>query len=108
MSDWLGKLSPAERRSWNDFVKHFREDALGKIYGSALTISLVPGEDFDVKFAVELGASIMLDKPIVAVAVDGRNVPPGLRRVAHAVVELDADIDTEAGRAQLLEFELAA
>lgn len=94
---------PGEDPQWDAFVADFRADAVSKIAESALTISLVPGGDeaddhFDVKFAVELGASIMLDKPIVLLAIPGRVIPPGLRRVAHAVIELEHDLDTEAGQ----------
>lgn len=94
---------PGEDAQWDAFVAAFRADALGKLAASALTVSIVPGgeepgDGFDVKFAVELGASIMLDKPIVVLAIPGRSIPPGLRRVAHAVIELIHDLDTEQGR----------
>lgn len=101
-------LTPEEEQSFQEFVNRFREDALPKIADSALTLSLVPGgtepgRNFDVKFAVELGASIMLDKPIVALCTPCRGCPPGLRRVAHTVIELTEDVDTEAGRRELEE-----
>lgn len=86
---------------WNKFVASFRADAVSKIAESAFTISLVPGKDFDVKFATELGASIMLNKPIVPVVLPGREIPAGLERVAHAVIHLDQDVDTQAGRDEL-------
>lgn len=57
-----------------------------------------PKGETDIKFAVELGLSIMLDKPVVLLAAPGVTIPPGLRRIAHAVIELRQDIDTEAGR----------
>jgi hypothetical protein len=68
---------------------------------SAFVMSLVPGGEPDLKFAVELGLAIMLDKPVIAVAFAGLDVPPGLRRVAHAVIELEHDLDTEAGQQEL-------
>lgn len=67
-----------------------------KIDGSVATISLVPTGKTDVKFALELGLSIMLDKPILAVVAPGAEVPERLRRVIDAVVE--ADIETPEGR----------
>jgi hypothetical protein len=51
--------------------------------------------------AVELGFAILLDKPVIALARRGRGVPPGLRRIAHAVIEMDHDLDVEAGRLEL-------
>lgn len=96
-------MTPEDEAAFGEFVEAFRKDALPKIADSAFTLSLVPGGEglgsFDVKFAVELGAAIMLDKPIVALAINGR--PAGLARVAHEVIEMDHDIDTEAGRLEL-------
>jgi hypothetical protein len=62
-------------------------------------MSLVPGkDDVDVKFAVELGLAIMLDKPILAVVQPGTEVPGRLRQVADAIIV--TDLDTEAGKEQ--------
>jgi hypothetical protein len=98
--DWMEKLTPEERQDWDDFVYHARADAMKKIDESALVMSLVPDKP-DIKFAVELGLAIMLDKPIVAVAQPGIRVPAGLRRVAHCVIEMGDDFDTEVGRKEL-------
>ncbi|HEV2071081.1 MAG TPA: hypothetical protein VGR26_14925 [Acidimicrobiales bacterium] len=95
MAPW--GLSGEDEKAWQAFVTDFRENALSKIMESAFVISIA-AEDFDVKLAVETGAAVLLDKPIVVLQVPGREVPPGLRRVAHAVIEMDADIDTEAGQ----------
>ena len=96
MSDWLDELSPRDRAEWDDFVDGVRRDALAKISDSAFVMSLVPRGDTDIKFEVELGLAIMLDKPILAVVLPGAAVPERLRRVADEIVE--ADIDLEAGR----------
>jgi len=73
-----------------------RRGAVEKIAGSDAFISLVPEGEVDIKFAVELGLAIMFDKPIIAVAMPGRTVPPGLARIAHRIVE--CDLDTEEGQ----------
>jgi hypothetical protein len=100
VDDWLGRLTPAERREWDDLVDHCRRELVGMIDKSAFVMSLVPDPDeVDVKFAIELGLSIMLDKPIVAVALPGATIPAQLRRVAARVIT--ADIDTEAGQRQV-------
>lgn len=85
---------------WDRWVAHIRKETVAKMADSAFVMSLVPSGETDIKFAVELGLAIMLDKPIVALAVRGTEVPPGLRRVAHAIIEVD-DIDVEAGRMEL-------
>lgn len=99
MGDWLNGLTPEEREQWDEFVKHFRRDALEKIAGSAAFVSLLPSGEVDVKFAVELGTAIMLDKPILAVAQPGAHVPAKLRAIADRV--LVADLDTEDGGRQV-------
>jgi hypothetical protein len=91
------ELTPQERKSWDRFVHHCREELVDMIDDSAFVMSLVPNGDVDIKFAVELGLGIMFNKPIIAVAFDGKDVPPGLLRVAHAVIEV-GDIDTEEAR----------
>ena len=93
MADW--EMDAEQETAWNEFVSHFREDALLKLDSSAFVVSLVPGE-FDVKFAVELGAAIMFDKPILAVLSPESLVPERLKRVCDELVI--ADVDTEEGR----------
>jgi hypothetical protein len=73
---------------WEAFATRFREDAAPMIEDSALTLSLVP-EDTDVKFSVELGYSIMLNKPIVLLVVPGQRVPEKLVLLADDVVLWD-------------------
>lgn len=88
--------------AWQRFVHNVREDALKKIDESAFVISLVPkAENVDIKFAVELGLGIMLDKPLLLVALPGTPIPERLRRVADEIVY--TDVDTERGRTQLRE-----
>jgi hypothetical protein len=55
---------------------------------SAATVSIVPAGETDVKFAVELGFSIMLGKPIILAVTPGMQVPDKLLAVADAVVEI--------------------
>lgn len=98
-SDWLGKLTPAERRDWDAIVRHTRDELLPMLENSAVVLNIAPGGKPDAKYCIELGMSIMLDKPILVVAPAGHPVPDRLRRVADEVVE--ADMDTEAGQ-QLL------
>lgn len=97
---WIDALTPEERRDWDAFVEHFRRDALKKIGDSDAFVSLVAAGEFDVQAAAELGTAVLLSKPIIALAMPGRDVPPGLRRIAHRTVF--ADPDTEEGREKIL------
>jgi DNA-binding CsgD family transcriptional regulator len=62
-----------------------------KLSDSDCTISLMPRGEADVKFAVELGFSIMLDKPIIAVIEPGQQIPARMLRVVDEVVEGPVD-----------------
>jgi hypothetical protein len=86
---------------WNAYVTHVRTELVPMIAGSGSTISLMPKDpaDVDVKFAIELGLSIMMEKPLILVIdADGR-IPPALESIAHAVVR--GDINHESTRAAL-------
>lgn len=100
MSDWVEGLSPSERAEWDRFVQHQREHTVQAMAESAYVASLYPdGGNFDVKYAVELGMALMLDKPIILIVQPGAVIPARLRKVADAVIE--ADLDTERGRAHV-------
>lgn len=60
------------------------------IHHSKVVVSVVPEGEVDMKFAVELGASIMLDKPIVAMIRPGTKIPKKLALVVDEWVEFDA------------------
>jgi len=70
-----------------------------KLAHSATTISLVPDGEGDVKFWVELGASIMLDKPIIAVVIGDTPIPAKLNRIADEIIRLPDGFDSGAGPA---------
>lgn len=98
---WEDNLNEEERETWQRFVNHHREETLVAMTDSAVMVSIVPDpKDVDMKFSVELGMAIMLDKPIIAVVAPGVVVPNKLRRVADQVVI--CDIDTEEGQATFL------
>lgn len=85
------------------FIQHHRETTVKGMLDSAFVAQLVSPnvkpEEPDVKFAVEIGLSILLDKPILAVVLPGSVIPAKLRLVADRVVY--CDIDTDEGRAVL-------
>ena len=96
MSDWERDLTDDEREQWEEFVRNVREDALAKIADASFVVSLMPSGEADIKYAVELGLSIMLDKPLLVVAHPDATVPRHLQRVSDTIVY--ADLDTEEGR----------
>lgn len=89
MSDWIDN---PEARAW---AERALDDLLPKLRESAMTVSIVPDEANvgSIKFAVELGLSIMLDKPIVLAVQPGQRVPEHLTRVADDIVEINGSAD---------------
>lgn len=77
---------------WED---HVRTNVIPMISDSAITMSLLPTGETDVKFAVELGLSIMLDKPIIGVAARSSTLPPKLVRVCDEIVYYDEPLNHE-------------
>lgn len=84
------------------FAERVRRELVPMIKSAAATVSIVPvgTEKLDVKFAVELGLSVMLDKPIIAAIRPGTPIPEKLARVVDRFVELDLDDPTWKQRMQ--------
>jgi hypothetical protein len=74
---------------WVDWETDVRDNLIPKLTNSGAVAMLVPRGESDVKFAVELGLSIMLDKPIVALVRPGTTLPPKLAAIADRVVIYD-------------------
>lgn len=90
---------------WQEFEKEVREELIPKLDESAIVASIAPTGKPDVKYAVELGMSIMLDKPIVLIVKKGQKIPVRLGRVADKIIEVDFK---DAANMQRLSEQLAA
>jgi hypothetical protein len=88
--------SPFDTPEFRDFANDRIDNLLPMIQGSSVVISFVPKGPSDVKFALELGFAMMLDKPVILAVHPGTPIPDKLRRIADAIVE--ADITTPEGR----------
>lgn len=98
--------SPWDDPGAQQWLTHVRKTLIPMLDQSAITISLGPDlGNTDIKFAVELGLSILMDKPILVVALPGRTVPDKLRMIADDVVHCDPH--TKAGQAELMEAIMA-
>jgi hypothetical protein len=73
------------------FARAVKNDLVPKLNASEITVSLCPTDPtaLDVKYAVELGFSILLDKPIILCVAPGQVIPDHLVRVADRIVEYD-------------------
>lgn len=81
--------------------QHIKDELVPMLEDSKVVLSIVPPEDkLDAKFAVELGLSIMMDKPIICVVTPGTKVPNKLVLIADSIIE--ADVSTGKGREALV------
>lgn len=87
-----------------EFQRVVNEGLVPKMEASAMCISLLPPEGMrlDAKFCVELGAMIMLDKPIVTLVTPGETVPPKLALISDHIIY--ADLRTDEGQEIFKEF----
>jgi len=73
---------------FEEWAVSVKEELFPKLRASACSVTLYSGA-FDAKIAVELGAAILLDKPIIVLASPGVEVPSKLRKVAERVMVFD-------------------
>lgn len=100
MTDWTDNLTPREKIAWERFVISASTEMVQALDRCALVMSTVPAGPPDIKFCVELGAAVMMGKPVVALAIAGAPVPEKLRLIADAVIEVSS-LETEDGKAEL-------
>lgn len=89
------------------YRRRVQTELVPKMAGSGVIVTLLPEGEIDVKFAVELGISIMLDKPIIAVVRPGTKVPAKLALVADRIIEGDMDDPTMIARLRLAVDEMS-
>jgi hypothetical protein len=80
------------------WIRNVLEDMVPKMEDSVVVMSLVPtsrGEG-DVKYWVELGASIMMDKPILTIVMNDEPIPPKLELVSDEIVRLPQGVQPDS------------
>lgn len=89
-----------EYQAWE---AHVRDTVVPLLEGTAVTITLIPRGQTDIKFAVELGLSLMMDKPIIALVQPGMSIPNGLAAVAAEIVEVDIARDADGAKRSIMD-----
>ena len=81
-------MTDKEDRAWRDYSNRFRREVLPKLMDSQIFLSIGSEVgDFDVRQATELGAALLMGKPILLVVPPGRTLSPQLRRAADEIVD---------------------
>ena len=69
-----------------NLAEHAREDIIPKMRGSAFCLSLLTPDGVDPYLALQVGVALLLEKPLIIIAVAGAWVPERVRRLADYVV----------------------
>lgn len=93
------KRKNSQRRNpdgWPAFADRAIRELVPKVTNSAYCMNLFPsgGTEMgrnDIKYCVELGMMILMDKPIILIVPPGMNVPDKVVRVADAIIEMSMD-----------------
>lgn len=82
-----------EREEFKRWANDMRRRLIPKMEGSNSVLMLAPdlSADFDISFALQIGATIMLEKPLILVIHPGRNIPSKLRAIADKIIEVNLD-----------------
>jgi hypothetical protein len=78
-------------RSWADTM---RTRLIPEMRDSANVLMIAPNMSagFDIEFALQIGASILLEKPLILLVDRKRSIPPKLRAIADRIIETDFDM----------------
>jgi hypothetical protein len=99
---------PFDSPEWRTYAQQVRDEMVPMMRDSAFVMSLIPDGPPDVKFAVELGFAIMLDKPFIAVVRPGMQVSAKLIAIADRIIEDDGDPAALADKLQAVMREMDA
>lgn len=73
-----------------DFFFRVERELMPKVEQSGSLFTVFTGMP-DARQALELGAAVFLDKPIILAVVKGAKVPENLRKCAHTIIELSGE-----------------
>jgi hypothetical protein len=84
---------PFDREDFRIWADDMRKRLIPKMEGSQSVLMLAPDlkADFDISFALQIGACILLEKPLILVIHPGKVVPPKLRTIADKIIEVNLD-----------------
>ena len=85
------KKDPFDSYEFQSWAADMRKRLIPKMRGSENVLMLAPDvkAEFDISFALQIGACILLEKPLILVVHPGRQIPPKLRAIADRVIEAD-------------------
>lgn len=92
--------TPYDDDGFKRWADDMRKRLIPKMKDSANILMIAPNlseTKFDIQFAVQIGAAILLEKPLILVVGVGRVVPPKLLAIADKIVNVDFNDMNDAG-----------
>src|SRR3954471_7136654 len=103
-----GRSGPPLDPEFERFQRDVRTKLIPRMRDGAVVTMIAPdiSAEFDVYFALQVGAALVLEKPIVLIADRSRTLSPKLERLADRIINVDfADPDwAEKSREELEQF----
>ena len=89
----MSKRDGFDSDGFRRYADDMRARLIPKMKDSASVLMIAPSidEKFDVQFALQIGAAILLEKPLILLVQRGRIIPPKLRAIADRIIETDLD-----------------
>lgn len=85
--------------NWNDeqiaAIEQMGEESIPRIEASRMVISAIEAGRVDAQMCLQIGAALLLDKPLIVTVFKGSWIPARLRQLADAVIEGDSMQDPE-------------
>lgn len=84
----------------NPFLEHFQNEVLPVLMQSHVALVIFTG-GIDSKLCLEVGAAVLLNLPILAVARSESMIPVSVRYIAAKCLVLDDDWNSESSKAKI-------
>jgi hypothetical protein len=86
----------------NPYLKHFQQEVLPHLINTRSVVVILPNDTIDSKLCLEVGAAVVMDKPILVVTRARTLVSSALEKIAAkiAVVE-EEDWTTESAKEKI-------
>jgi hypothetical protein len=95
---------PYDGDDFQRYADDMRKRLIPKMRESEHVLMIAPNLDdkFDIQFALQIGAAILLEKPLILVVAVDRVIPPKLRAIADKIIDVDfAALDETDIQAQI-------
>jgi hypothetical protein len=83
--------NPFDGDDFKRWADDMRRRLIPDMKSSAHILMIAPSlnAEFDIEFALQIGACILLEKPLIVLVHPNRTIPPKLKAIADRIIEVD-------------------